>query len=665
MSAEVVSEHSARAVCARPECSWDSMRRDCGSWAPGVRGARAAPGPLRYCEAMRGSTVFRVLVASVFACACGTAAPLPEPELPAAAAVDEEPPPPPELAGVELRLAVEPLVWDTGTVPAFALTFVNRSRNEVRIGSPIEGSWNGLRSPGYVLEMIDESGGRIADAIGPPPALCATIPHFQAGIDDTVVAPGGEADAFHSPNAAPWIRPVLSAARPGKYMARIRYIAPEAPLTAMTAVSNPVAVEIRGGNMAMWTCYRELIEQQAADRKLRREVTLRPTDVVAVADGFAAVYLREEMRRVDDMPTYVQTIGVQLVRDSGPHGEPVVIPDATLGRAVAGDQGIFLVVARPGDDGETPQKIWLQRRGARLIAGDPEPLAPNLVAYFGTAWLAISRSGDVIAVAYQHMPGRERTELAVQTFSARDGAKLGGPEVLGTSDNNLHGLDLAPAAGGGFHVAWVDRTGAHAARLDASGRARGAPLTIASPMDTLHAVSAWGSGYALAYFATTSYGGQGSGPTQGFFLSEYDGRGEPRGAPLDLSPSAYYDERHADFVRVGDAAVWAYNPPRMVEGQAPATLLLRRTGGEPRKISDDTLGPVHLAARADTVAVAWSDTRHDRSRACVKARECVGEAYVAVYRGDAPVLGPTRLTRASVPAAYPSFAAERWEALCP
>lgn len=72
---------------------------------------------------------------------------------------------------------------------------------------------------------------------------------------------------------------------------------------------------------------------------------------------------------------------------------------------------------------------------------------------------------------------------------------------------------------------------------------------------------------------------------------------------------------------------------------------------------------MHLAARADTVAVDWSDTRHDRSRGCVKARECVGEVHVAIYRGDAHVLAPTRLTHASVPAAVLSFASERWESL--
>ena len=613
---------------------------------------------------MRRSTVLRLLAASALACACGTAtAPLPEPELPCAE-IEAEPPPPPELRGASLRLAVEPLVWDTGTVPTFALTFVNRTRDGIRIGSPIEGSWDGLRTPRYVLEMLDETGALIPDAIGPPPALCATVPRSQAGVDDAAVAPGAEVDAFHSPNAAAWVRPVLPAARPGKYTVRIRYIAPEAPLTVMSAVSNAVAVEIRGGDMAMWTCYRELIGQQAADRKLRREVTLRPTDLVAVADGFAAVYLREEMRRVDGMPTYFHSLAVQLVQDSGPLGEPVVLQGASHGRAVAGDQGIFLVVSRPGESGEAVDKIWLRRRGAQLIADEPEPLAPNLAAFFGSAWLAVGRNGGTIAVAYHHVTGPERTELAVQTFRARDGAQLGGPEVLATSDNNLHGLDLAPATGEGFHVAWVDDRGAHVARLDAGGRARGAPQRIDSPMDELHALSAWGPGFALAYFATTSYGGQGSGPTQGLFLSAYDARGEPSGAPLDLSPSAYYDERHADLVRVGDAAVWAYDPPRMAEGQSPAALLLRRTGGEPRKISDETLGPMHLAARADTVAVAWSDTRHDRSRACVKARECVGEVYVAMYRGDASVLAPTRLTRASVPAAIPSFAAERWEALC-
>lgn len=612
---------------------------------------------------MRRSTLLRALAASALL-ACGTAA-LPEPERPAADLGDETPAPP-ELPGVELRLAVEPLVWDTGTVPTFSLTFINHSRDEVRVGSPIEGSWDGLRTPRYVLEMIDETGASIADALGPPPALCATVPVFRPGIDDTAVAPGGEADAFHSPNAAPWVRPVLAAARPGKYTARIRYIAPEAPLTTMTAVSNPVAVEIRGGSMAMWTCYRELIGQQAADRKLRREVSLRPTDLVAVDDGFAAVYLRDEMRRVDGMPGYLRSLGVQLVRERGPHGDPVVIADATHGRAAAGDQGILLAVSRPGPDGENLHKIWLRRRGARLVAGAPEPLVQDLAWSFGPPSFVVGRNGDVIAVAYHRVTGRESTELAVQSFRARDGARLGGPEVLATGDNNLHGLELAPATGEGFLVAWVDRAGAHVARLDAGGRARGAPLAIASPMDDLHALSAWGPGFALAYFATTSHGGLDRGPTQGLFLSVHDGRGDPSGAPVDLSPSAAYNERVADLVRVGDAAVWAYNPPRpALSGQPPAALLLRRTGGEPREISDDSLGPMHLAARADTVAVAWSDTRHDRSRACVRGRECVGEVYVAIYRGDAPVLAPTRLTHASVPAAIPSYAAERWEALCP
>src|SRR5688500_15026997 len=75
-------------------------------------------------------------------------------------------------AAVTLRLEVTPTAWEAGATPKLSLRFYNRGSRPVRVVAPLDGSWDGMRSPHYTLELLDETGAVVPNALGVPGGRC-------------------------------------------------------------------------------------------------------------------------------------------------------------------------------------------------------------------------------------------------------------------------------------------------------------------------------------------------------------------------------------------------------------------------------------------------------------------------------------------------------------
>jgi hypothetical protein len=335
-----------------------------------------------------------------------------------------------------------------------------------------------------------------------------------------------------------------------------------------------------------------------------------------------------------------------------------------LVRAAASDRGLVVAYAAGGFTGESVAVVTAQIDGERVSFGKPEPLKGGLTMIPS---LAVERSGGTIAVAYLRELGEGNAELVLHARSAATGAAGEAFVIVTGRDQDLRDLQMAPTDKQGFVIVWTDRDHTFMAMLDASGRPRSQPVALGERVGAVRAVALQaGGGLALAYFAD-GYMSDSERAQRGFYLQSYLANGAARAAAQPISPRGDYDFFWGDLVWGSTAVVRAYAPPRAMRGSLPTTgpLVLGPVGAEAKEISATAMSEPVLAARGDDVAFAWSDSRHDGSKACVRAGECVGEVYVAIQRkGSVARLAPTRVTRDSVPAAVATYAAERWEALC-
>lgn len=550
--------------------------------------------------------------------------------------------------GIELRLAVTPTVWEAGTLPRLDMTFFNGSSTTVRVGSPIEGGWRLGRPYRYALELFDEQGKLIPDVFGPPPGYCARVPAFQPGVDDAVLVPGATLDAYQSPNSSPYDREVPEVARPGRYRARVRYVAEDE--TVMTVISNPVEVEIRG-DMALWECYRKLA---ARDNEMPDQgVGFRPLGVRALQSGYAVLHTR------DSEDESVDVLTVQLFDERGPRGQPLKLPGTRgwLGQAhvVATDAGLWIAHQAAENDLVT---VRIEGDRAQVVASLRSGMYPG---YFHHS--AAARSEDQIGLLYVQAVANHETDLTFARRDATTGALRGAPRVIEHSESNASETAVASDGKDGFLVTWTDRGSTYVLAIDAQGRSA-RPAVIVGPYRDVHAIHPLADGFVIAagtYETKPDY----SPGIERFLLAGFDARGDPSDAPRVLLTSGEHGTDWGDIAWSGSTPGWAFGrrrSPHASAGELPSELVFARAGSE-RRLADTLWGAPSLDVRGEDFVLTWADVRDDASEACRKVGECNAEVYAAIVRRDAVVLPPTRLTRGARPrlTSYPSH---RWEQLC-
>lgn len=549
--------------------------------------------------------------------------------------------------GVELRLTVTPQVWEAGTLPRLDLTFVNGSPSPVRIGSPIEGGWRLGRAYRYALELVDERGEVVPDVFGPPLGYCARVPHFQPGVDDAVLAPGATLDAHQSPNSSRYDREVPEVARPGRYKARVRYVAEGE--TAMTLVSNEVDVEIRG-DMALWECYRRLTARDSD--KPDQGVGFRPMGVRALRSGYAVLHAR------DSEDESVDVLSVQLFDERGARGRPLRLPGTrawlTRAHVLATDAGLWIAHQAAEDDIVT---LRIEGERAQVAASLRSDIYPG---YFHHS--AAARSKDQVGLLYVQAVANHETDLTFARRDAATGALRGAPRVLQHSESSALDTAVAPDGKDGFLVTWTDRGSTYVLAIDAQGRSP-QPARIIGSYSDVRALRPLASGFVVAA-RTYETRPDASPGIERFVLASFDGRGDPSDTRV-LITSGEHGTDWGDIAWSGAAAGWAFGrrrSPHAVAGELPSELVFAREGSE-RRLADTLRGAPFLDVRGEDFVLSWADVRDDRSEACVKVGECNAEVYAAIVRRDGVVLPPTRLTREARPrvTSYPSH---RWEQLC-
>lgn len=463
--------------------------------------------------------------------------------------------------GVELRLTVTPRVWEAGTLPRLDLTFVNGSPSPVRVGSPIEGGWRLGRPYRYALELVDERGEVVPDVFGPPPGYCARVPHFQPGVDDAVLAPGATLDAHQSPNSSRYDREVPEVARPGRYKARVRYVAEGE--TAMTLVSNEVDVEIRG-DMALWECYRRLTARDSDTPD--QGVGFRPMGVRALRSGYAVLHAR------DSEDESVDVLSVQLFDERGARGQALRLPGTrawlTRAHVLATDAGLWIAHQASEEDIVT---LRIEGERAQVAASLRSDIYPG---YFHHS--AAARSEDQVGLLYVQAVANHETDLMFARRDAATGALRGAPRALQHSESSAHDTAVAPDGKDGFLVTWTDRGSTYVLAIDAQGRSP-RPAQIVGSYSDVHALRPLAGGFVVAA-RTYETRPDASPGIERFVLASFDGRGDPRDTRV-LITSGEHGTDWGDIAWSGAAAGWAFGrrrSPHAVPGELPSELVFAR-----------------------------------------------------------------------------------------
>ena len=575
------------------------------------------------------------------------------------AAEPAEPPPPPappSRPGVSLKLAVKPTVWTKGVTPQLDLTFVNESPEAITFVSPLDGSWDGMRAPNYALELVDEAGTPVPGVLGPPLGRCGMTNALQPEQDVIKLGPRGRQKAAASPNSFTFHGQVTEVARPGKYRARVRYAWSGPEATAMSAVSDEVPVEIRGTDMALWSCWNE---QQRA-REDHRSVTYWPEQALGLGDGFAALVRRYEEGAARGEEVRASAAELHLIGPEGPRGSVVVAADAKAARAQAAalPGGVWVVWGLDRDEGDALMAT-LVREGRT-----PEPARVLAPAVANAYVLAVAGGGAGAGVLYLRAQGEDAAELTFQAIDAA-GASAGEPVAVEPISPHTSGVRLAGDGPRGFLAAWTDREEIVVAPLDARGQARGELIRLGGKLGDPG--SLWpraDGGFDLAYHKNYVLG---SAPRDmmAFYLQSFDARGVVFGSRTALSRPSAESPGFGAYAAGPRGGARAYARERGASsGRRPAQLMVGPVSAEARVLSETLVGEPTIAALGDDFLVLWSDSRDDASPACAKTGECVGEAYAAIWReGQGDLLAPTRLTRGAQP--KPAFASgDRWRELC-
>ncbi len=427
----------------------------------------------------------------------------------------------------------------------------------------------------------------------------------------------------------------MASARPGSYLLRVRYLAQGIEgATPLQLVSNPVDVEITGGDLAMWKCP---ADQLAADAN-HEHADVTPTRLLPRDDGGIWLVFSDYRHRVVDRERQRGgNIWLQAL-----HGDLTASGDALHLRGSGDEVGWIsvvavgsglLVVATPGPVGDRRVEafpVMLDGTmpvvgGTRVIQGGPgNPYFTQLVA-----------RGDRVALLHE---GDEEHGGLQLSMLARSGQPLGPPSHLAEQFTDFVLLPDDP----GLLAVWLEQgasEGGVMQRLDADGQPLGEPVHF--EFDPSHSLAGARFERDILDLAWSDSGTLGDDPADmmGLYAQRFnfDAEGRSHGA-RSLSPES---RSQAYF----GAAAW--------NGKSRGLGLSRR--GEELKLGPDAAptftlsvtatGAIKVEARADGFVVLWNDYRDDDSKACRELDDCVSEAYGAVLGPDASVrAGPKRLS---------------------
>lgn len=568
------------------------------------------------------------------------------------AAHEPDGPAPAVASDVALELRAASRV-DVGDELAITLRVRNGSDRPVTLVRPIYGSWELARHPRYALEWTDERGEAVADPLGFAPGLeCGTLDPITRS-DLVTVGPGATAALANGPSART-SHAVLASARPGRYTLRVRYLAQGIDdANDLQLVSEPVAVEIVGGDPAMWACR---AEQLAAERD-HEWVSVSPAGLLERDDGLWLVFSAYRHRVVDGRQVPGGELWMQrLGEDLSAVGDPQLLraADEELGWiGVDTLEDRLAAVATPGPVGSRRiEASAIEIRDGRALAD-----APKLVqAGPGNPYVTrVVGRGDRLAILHD---GADADDGALMlSMVDRTGAPLGSARRVATMATDF---ELLPVGKAELLAIWLERgkhDGGVMQRLAANtGDDVGEPVRF--ELDPSRSLAGARLDRDVLELAWSDASTRGDDPSD--MMGLYVGRfstltGRPLALARALSPESRSEARFGAVAWHGDRLARAYLENGTVQFGLGSTMPLSLDAG----------GTVMLELVAGGFVALWTDHRDDDSQACRTLDDCVPEVYGARFRSDGSQHAPPR--RLTVRARSKPFVASPfdWQRHCP
>jgi hypothetical protein len=584
-----------------------------------------------------------VVLATAFVFACAR-----EPSSVPVAAREPEGPAPTVSVAVTLQVVAKPRV-NVGDDLGLEVRVRNGMKRPVTLVRPIYGSWELARHPRYELLWTDERGELVADPLGFAPGLeCGTLDLITR--DDLVTVPPAQTMLLPNGPSARAQHVVLPSARPGRYQLQVRYLAQGIEgAEELQAVSEPVAVEIVGGDAAMWSCRAE----QLAAAANHEWVTVSPAGLLEMQGGFGLLTSTYHHRVVDHEQRPGGEVWLhRLDADLNPVGDPQSIrrADEELGWISVGEleRGLVLV-ASPGPVGGRRIEAW----SLELVDGRPVVGEPKLVqASPGNPYVtrAVGR-GDRLAILHD---GADADKDALMlSLVDRSGAPLGSARRVAKTATDF---ELMLSDKNELIAVWLERGDFEGGAMQhydiESGDPLGKPVRFAfDPSHSLVGARIDRNALELVWAVT----GGAPGTLMGIHAQRFAGPdGKPRGAARALSPESSTQVRFGAVAWQGDRPGWAE-----LLGET-----LSFTFGSTVTLSNDAGGTVKVESIADGFVVLWTDHRDD-GQACAQLGDCVNEVYGAQFGVDGSLRVPARrLTTIARPEPFVPSQFD-WQKHCP
>lgn len=570
-------------------------------------------------------------------------------------------------ADVKLELSAAARVA-VGEDLSLTLRVRNASDRALTLVRPIYGSWELARDPRYELVWTDEQGQPILDPLGFAPGLeCGTLDQVTRG-DLVRVEPGATAALPNGPSART-SHVVLASARPGRYSLQVRYLAQGIEgATDLAILSEPVEVEIVGGDAAMWSCRAE----QVAAAANHEWVSVSPAGVVATEGGFWLVFSGYRHRVVEHEKKSGGEVWMQrLGADLSTAGDPQLIrrADEELGFiSVAEHDGELLLVATPGPVGGRRIEAWsVALDGGAPVAGEPKLVQASPGNPYVTR--AVAR-GDRVAILHE---GADADDGGLRlSFVDRSGSPLGRARKLASTVTDF---ELLAVDNGELAAIWLERgdvEGGVLARFDQVGDPIEPAIRFA--LDPSYSVigahldipivdpNADRKDVELPTFELAWVDSSAAGDNRADVMGLYAGRfSAVDGQPLKPARALSFESR--TDARFGEVA-WHGEALGVVELQGA---IVDFGIGKLRsaRLSSTAGGTVRLFVIPDGFVALWTDRRNDESKACATLNDCVPEIYGARFNpGGGTRAVARRLTTLARPKPFVPSAFD-WQTHCP
>jgi hypothetical protein len=582
-----------------------------------------------------------LIVAFVFACTR-------EPSSVPIAAHEPEGPAPTVSVAVTLQVVAKPRV-DVGDDLGLEVRVRNGMKRPVTLVRPIYGSWELARHPRYELVWTDEHGEVVPDPLGFAPGLeCGTLDEITRG-DLVTVLPAETALLPNGPSARAQ-HVVLPSARPGRYRLQVRYLAQGIRgAEELQAVSEPVEVEIVGGDEPMWSCRAE----QLAAAANHEWVTVSPAGLLEDKDGFWLVSSTYHHRVVDsEQQAHGEAWLHRLDGDLNPVGDPKMLigADEEIGWvSVAEHSDGLLLVTSPGPVGGRRIEAW----SVELVDGRPVAGEPKLVqASPGNPYVTrVAVRRDRVAVLHD---GADADDDALMlSVLDRSSGSLGPARRVAKKATDF---ELLLTDKNELVAVWLERSDYEGGAMQhhdiESGEPLGKPVRFAfDPSHSLVGARFDRNALELAWAVT----GGAPSTSMGIYTQRFAGdNGAARRTARALSPESTTEVRFGAVAWQGDRPGWAE-----LLGDT-----LSFTFGSTVALSLDAGGTVKVESIADGFVVLWTDHRDD-TKACAQLDDCVDEVYGARFVVDGSVRVPARrLTTFARPEPFVPSQFD-WQKYCP